>query len=119
MTHHRLPPERKGINRRCMVSGVRFHIITGEYEDGTLGEVEVRAGKPGTELRLLHTVFMFMSMGLQRGIPLQLYIDNVRGQQIGEGGVTDDQDIPLVKNILDYVVRFLEMKYGDGKGSDE
>jgi len=119
MTHRKLPQERTGIDKRCQVDGRKFVIITGEYPDGTLGEVNIRVGKTGDEFRLLTVALMCVSIGLQRGVPLSAYIENLKWQEVGEGGVTDDDDSPLVKNILSYIVDFLDRHYGEKETKDE
>lgn len=121
MMHRKLPAERVGINRRCQVGGQKFVLITGEYPDGTLGEVNIRirGGENSDELRLLTPLLMCVSLGLQRGVPLSVYTDNLAWQEVGEGGPTNDEDDPFVKNILLYIVDFLVKHYGEKKPADE
>lgn len=109
--HEKLPDECKGITHRVIVGGVKFYIETSEYPDGRLGAVAITISKPGNEMRLFDAIGTGISIGLQRGIPLSVYVDAYSYQQLGTGGVTDDSDFPTVKSILDFVVRWLEMMY--------
>lgn len=111
--HEKLPPERHGITHRAVVGGVKFYIETSEYPDGQLGAVAITIAKPGNEMRLFDAIGEGISIGLQRGIPLSVYVDVYSYQELGTGGVTDDPDFPVVKSILDFVVRWLDLKYGE------
>ena len=62
-------------------------------------------------MRLFDAICEGMSIGLQRGIPLSVYVDAYSYQASGTGGMTDDPKFPVVKSILDYVVRWLSGKY--------
>jgi len=118
MTHHRLPPERKGLTHKAIIAGVKVKIATGEYKDGTLGEVSITAGKVGDERRLLRIIGIMISTGLQCGVPLSEYIENMKHHRAGTGGATDNEDIPTASSIVDYVARWLELRYGEGESAD-
>jgi len=112
MKHEKLPDECTGLTHRAIVAGVKLYIETSEYADGRLGRVAITISKPGNELRLFDAIGEGISIGLQRGIPLAVYVDTWSYQSAGTGGTTDDAEFPVVKSILDFVVRWLEQKYG-------
>ena len=113
LTHSRLPPERKGLTHKPTIASVKTTITTGEYDDGRLGEVTIEVGKTGDESRILRIVGILLSTGLQCGVPLSEYLENMRHHRAGTGGATDDEDIPTADSIVDYVGKWLEKKYGN------
>ena len=114
IVHEKLPTECNGITHRVVCDGVKFYVETSEYSDGRLGGVAITISKPGNEMRLFDAIGQGMSIGLQRGIPLSVYVDLFSYQELGTGGITDDSDFPTVKSILDFVVRWLALKYPEG-----
>ena len=112
MKYEPLPNECTGLTHRAIVGGVKLYIETSEYADGRLGRVAITISKPGNEMRLFDAIGEGLSIGLQRGIPLAVYVDAWSYQQSGTGGATDDVEFPVVKSILDFVVRWLDKKYG-------
>ena len=112
MNFEPLPDECSGLTHRAMVGGVKFYIETSEYADGRLGSVAITISKTGNEMRLFDAIGEGISIGLQRGIPLSVYVDAYSYQVVGTGGMTDNPKFPVVKSILDYIVRWLDGKYG-------
>ena len=111
MNHKHLPPERKGRTHRAIIADTKVYIRTGEYLDGKLGEVFISIDKEGSELRLLDAAAICISAGLQRGVPLSAFTSKLRGQRVGTGGITDDEQQPLAASIVDYLAQWLERKY--------
>jgi len=67
---HRLPMRRKGI--RFLVG--EYHVSTGEFEDGTLGELFIHAPHEGSFMKdILNAFAMTISIGLQHGVPLEAF----------------------------------------------
>ena len=107
----RLPNERHGKTQKVTISGTDIYIRTGEYPDGTLGEIFITVAKQGDEMRLLDLTAISMSVGLQYGIPLEVYTRKFKDWHAGTDGVTDDDEFPMAKSIIDYVAKWLEKTY--------
>ena len=108
---HRLLPERPGRTHRVEIDGTKVYVTTGEYEDGTLGEVFIRIDKEGGRLRVYDALAIAISIGLQHGVPLREYVDKLRNLQMEPRGWTRNPEIPSAKSICDYLARFLEARY--------
>jgi hypothetical protein len=112
-TWRKLPSRRKGYNQKLKVGGQSIHLRTGEYEDGTLGEIFLDCGKYGSVVRnLLTAVAMTTSIGLQNGVPLEVYVSLFRGFWFPPfGEVIGDERIFEATSILDAVFHELELTY--------
>jgi ribonucleoside-diphosphate reductase alpha chain len=110
----RLPDERTGLTRSehlAAVGGAKVEITTGEYENGSLGEIFLRVDKEGSVLRAYEMTAIAISIGLQYGVPLKVFIDKFKHQQLEPAGMTSDPDIPIADSIIDFVAKFLEKEY--------
>jgi ribonucleoside-diphosphate reductase alpha chain len=119
-TKHRLPETRAGVTHHFTIyikdesSGVREldgYIQTGEYEDGRLGEIFVRVGKPGSTEAWLDQWALGASLALQHGVPLEVYFAKFQGQRFEPSGATKNPDIPRCTSIIDYVARYVLRRY--------
>lgn len=109
----RLPPERTGLTRKATVGGVEVIVRTGEYPDGTLGEVFIDLGKDGSTLKgVLSDFSIAVSKQLQAGVPLD---DLVRTHTMRmyepRGVVQGDPNVRMATSIVDYVFRMLAHVY--------
>ena len=78
---HRLPKKRSGFTQEARVGGHKVFLRTGEYEDGSLGEIFVDMHKEGAAFRSLMNCFAIsVSMGLQHGVPLDAYVGSSRSR---------------------------------------
>ena len=111
MTRRKLPDERRGLTHRAVIGGHKVYLTTGEFEDGTLGEIFISVDKQGGALRVYDALAIAISIGLQHGVPLEDYVDKLRGMQFEPAGVTGDAEIPMAKSIPDFVARYLELRY--------
>jgi len=118
VTERPLPNRRKGWNQRARFVGHTLYIRTGEYEDGTLGEVFLDISKQGTLLRgLLNAFAISVSIGLQHGAPLSAYYRAFRGMKfppdgLVTAGLPDDPERVLdCSSIPDLLVRELAAAY--------
>src|SRR5690606_33963129 len=72
----RLPKKRRGFTQEALVGGHKVFLRTGEYEDGSLGEIFIDMHKEGAAFRSLMNCFaMAVSVGLQYGVPLDTYVE--------------------------------------------
>lgn len=108
-----LPTRRAGYNQKIKIGGQTVHLRTGEYEDGSLGEVFLDCHKTGSSLRaLLDSLAKVISVGLQYGVPLQAYVKLFKGYEfLPSGKVMGDPRFTEAASILDYLVRELESTY--------
>lgn len=90
------------------------HLITGEYEDGSLGQIFIWSGKQGSTLRgVFDSLSTAVSIGLQHGVPLESYVEKYIGQKYEPAGFTGDEDIVEATSVCDYIFRRLALDYLD------
>ena len=108
-----LPARRRGYTQKASVGGHRIYIRTGEYPDGTLGELHVTLPREGAALRgMMDSVAAAVSLGLQHGVPLDDYVQAFALTRFGPAGAVDgDGDVRHATSLLDYVFRNLAVNY--------
>jgi ribonucleoside-diphosphate reductase alpha chain len=109
----RLPKKRAGFTQEARVGGHKIFLRTGEYLDGTLGEIFIDMHKEGAAFRSLMNCFaMAVSIGLQYGVPLETYVDQFTFTRFEPHGVVEGHDnIKLSTSIVDYLFRVLGVEY--------
>lgn len=109
----RLPDRRKGYIQKATVGGHKVYLHTGEFDDGSLGEIFIDMHKEGAAFRsLMNNFAIAVSLGLQYGVPLEEYVDAfvfTRFEPAGE--VTGNDQITRATSILDYIFRELAVSY--------
>src|SRR5580700_623071 len=109
----RLPKKRSGFTQEARVGGHKIFLRTGEYEDGTLGEIFIDMHKEGAAFRSLMNCFaMAVSVGLQYGVPLETYVEQFTFTRFEPQGLVEGH--PYVKfstSIVDYLFRVLGIEY--------
>jgi len=112
-TRYKLPPKRTGIIREASIGGHKLYLRTGEYEDGTLGEIFMDMYKEGAAFRgLLNSFAILASKALQYGVPLEELVDSFTFTRFEPAGVVDGHEsIKNSTSILDYVFRTLGYDY--------
>ena len=110
----RLPKKRRGITQEATVGGHKIYLRTGEYLDGSLGEIFVDMHKEGAAFRSLMNCFaMSVSLGLQYGVPLKSLVDQFTFTRFEpQGPVEGHENIKLATSIVDYIFRALGVEYG-------
>jgi len=107
-----LPRRRHGFTLEGRVAGHKIYLRTGEYSDGTLGEIFVDMHKEGASFRSLMNCFAIaISKGLQYGVPLEEFVDGFVFTRFDPSGVCDHPNIKFVQSVIDYVFRVLGMEY--------
>lgn len=111
-----LDQERKGTTRKFQIGfgadKIEGYATSGTYSDGVLGEVFILAEKQGSLVSGLMDAFATMfSFSLQSGVQLPRLLDKLKYTKFEPAGVTTDKDIPMASSIMDYLGRWLEMKY--------
>ncbi len=95
---------------------LKIYVHTGEYPDGRLGEVFIKADKAGSLISgLLDTASISISLGLQYGVPLDSLLDKYLGLSFETEGTTSDELMPRVRSITDSVARWLRRTYPEGR----
>src|SRR2546423_13360654 len=108
----RLPDDRVEVGRKFKVGEYEGYIHVGLYEDGTPGDIFVDIAKEGTTLAGLMNSFMIsVSLGLQYGVPLEVYVSKFAHMRFEPSGMTNDPDIRVAKSIVDYVFRWMGKKF--------
>jgi ribonucleoside-diphosphate reductase alpha chain len=108
----RLPEDRTEIGRKFKVGDYEGYIHVGLYEDGTPGDIFVDIAKEGTTLAGLMNSFMIsVSLGLQYGVPLEVYVSKFSHMRFEPSGMTNDADIRVAKSIVDYIFRWMGKKF--------
>ena len=112
---HRLPIERAAINKKFDVAGVDGYITVGVYPDGSPGEIFISISKEGSTIAGLMDCFATsVSLALQHGVPLAKLVEKFSHQRFEPSGMTIDPDIPFAKSIIDYLFRWMGMRFIPG-----
>ena len=112
-----MPARRSGFTQKAAVGGQTIFVRTGEYEDGTLGEIFVDMHKEGATFRsLMNSFAIAVSVGLQYGVPLEEFVDKFTFTRFEPSGmVTGHENIKSATSIIDYIFRMLGYEYLDRK----
>ncbi|HUG09204.1 MAG TPA: vitamin B12-dependent ribonucleotide reductase [Acidimicrobiia bacterium] len=108
-----LPARRSGFNQEARVGGHKVYLRTGEYQDGTLGEIFIDLAKEGATLKGILSCFAIaVSKGLQYGVPLEEFVDTFTFQTFEPRGMVEGHpNIKMANSIVDYVFRSLGVEY--------
>ena len=108
-----MPAKRKGFTQKAAVGGQTIYVRTGEYEDGTLGEIFIDMHKEGATFRSLMNCFAIaISVGLQYGVPLEEFVDKFAFTRFEPSGMVSNHDnIKSATSIIDYIFRLLGYEY--------
>ena len=109
----RLPQRRKGYTQKASVGGHKVYLRTGEYEDGSLGEIFIDMHKEGAAFRsLMNNFAIAISIGLQYGVPLEEFVEAFTFTRFEPAGlVQGNATIKNATSLLDYVFRELAVSY--------
>jgi ribonucleoside-diphosphate reductase alpha chain len=108
----RLPDERQSITHKFSVGGHDGYLTVGMYEDGTPGEIFIVMAKAGSTLNgVMDSFATAVSLGLQHGVPLRLFVNKFSHIRFEPHGFTKNPDIPIAKSIIDYLFRWLGIKF--------
>jgi ribonucleoside-diphosphate reductase alpha chain len=109
----RLPDRRAGYTQKARIGNHKIYLRTGEYEDGTLGEIFLDMHKEGAAFRSMTNCFAIaISLGLQHGVPLEEFVDAFLFTRFEpNGGVQGNPHIKMTTSIIDYIFRELAITY--------
>lgn len=108
----KLPDERMSITHKFSIAGHEGYITVGMYEDHTPGEVFITMSKEGSTISGLMDGFATsVSLALQYGVPLKVLTDKFAHSRFEPSGFTNNKNIPYAKSIMDYIFRWLAIKF--------
>lgn len=109
----KLPARHQGITQKSSLGGHRVFLRTGEYDNGTLGELTITMPKENAAFRGLMDCFaQAVTIGLQHGVELDKFVDAFAHTQFGPAGLVEgDPAIGQASSVLDYVFRTLSVNY--------
>tara|TARA_B100001123_G_scaffold246196_1_gene275145 strand:+ start:499 stop:4101 length:3603 start_codon:yes stop_codon:yes gene_type:complete len=110
---NKMPDRRKGYTQKAIVAGHKVYLRTGEYDDGSIGEIFLDMHKEGAAFRsLMNNFAIAISIGLQYGVPLEEFVEAYVGTKFEPSGTVQGNDsIKMASSILDYVFRELAISY--------
>lgn len=109
-----LPAKRRGYTIKAKVGGQPMFVRTGEYSDGTLGEIFLDMAKEGATMRsLMNSFAIAVSVGLQYGVPLEEYVDKFTFTRFEPAGIVEHPNIKSATSVLDFIFRLLAYEYLD------
>ncbi len=109
----RLPNKRYGYTQKAKIAGHNVYLRTGEYPDGSLGEIFIDMHKEGAGFRSLMNCFAIaISLGLQHGVPLDEFVDAFIFTKFDPSGMVQGNDhIKMSSSVIDYIFRELAINY--------
>jgi ribonucleoside-diphosphate reductase alpha chain len=108
----KLPEERTSLTHKFAVAGHEGYITVGLYEDKKPGEIFIKMSKEGSTLSgVMDTLALSLSMNLQYGVPLEVLVNKLVHTRFEPAGMTGNREIPMVKSMMDYLGRWLALKF--------
>lgn len=112
LRRRKLPAERMAIAHKYSIAGHEGYVHVGMYEDGTPGEIFIKMSKEGSTLSgVMDTLALSLSMNLQYGVPLEVLCEKLVHSRFEPMGMTSNKEIPMVKSVMDYLGRWLALKF--------
>src|SRR5579859_1452389 len=112
----RLPDERRAVTHHFSIGGHEGYLTVGLFEDGTVGEVFIKMSKEGSTVSGLMDAFATsVSLALQYGVPLKILCEKFSHMRFEPSGWSGDPDIGFAKSIMDYIFRWLDMRFLQGE----
>ncbi|HEV7331925.1 MAG TPA: vitamin B12-dependent ribonucleotide reductase [Flavisolibacter sp.] len=107
-----LPAKRRGFTQKAKINGQAMFVRTGEYGDGTLGEIFIDMAKEGATMRsMLNCFAIAVSVGLQYGVPLEEYVEKFVFTKFDPAGFVEHPNIKSATSIVDFIFRLLGYEY--------
>jgi ribonucleoside-diphosphate reductase alpha chain len=110
----KLPDERQSLTHKFSVGGHEGYLTIGLYPEGAPGEIFITMSKEGSVVSgLMDSFATSISLALQYGVPLKTLVDKFMHTRFEPSGFTGNPDIPMAKSIMDYLFRYLALKFLD------
>ncbi len=114
-TRRRLADTRRSLTHKFNVAGHEGYLTVGLYEDGQPGELFITMSKEGSTIGgLMDSLGTATSVSLQYGVPVKSLVDKFSHQRFEPAGITENQDIPFAKSLVDYIFRWMGMQFIPG-----
>jgi ribonucleoside-diphosphate reductase alpha chain len=114
----RLPDERRALTHKFSIGGHEGYITVGLYDDGRPGEIFITMSKEGSVVSGLMDGFATaISMALQYGVPLDVICAKFSHMRFEPSGFTNNREIPIAKSVLDYIFRWMHLKFPTDRGA--
>ena len=115
LVRRRLADERKAITHKFSIAGHEGYLTVGLYEDQTPGEIFVTMAKEGSVVSgLVDSIATLTSISLQYGVPLEVLCNKFVHTRFEPSGFTNNPQIPIAKSIMDYIFRWLQLRFLGG-----
>jgi ribonucleoside-diphosphate reductase alpha chain len=116
---HRLPAERASITHKFGIAGHEGYITVGLYPSGAPGEIFIRMAKEGSTISgLMDSFATAISMSLQHGVPLKVLVEKFAHTRFEPSGWTGNEQIGYAKSIMDYLFRWMQLRFLSGQQLD-
>ncbi len=115
-TRHKLPDERFSVTHKFNIAGHEGYITVGVYPNGQPGEIFITIAKEGSTVSgLMDSFALAISIALQHGVPLKLLCEKFKHTRFDPQGWSTNPDIGYASSIMDYIFRWLEMRFLTGQ----
>jgi ribonucleoside-diphosphate reductase alpha chain len=116
---HRLPAERASITHKFGIAGHEGYITVGLYPNGAPGEIFIRMAKEGSTISgLMDSFATAISLALQHGVPLKVLVEKFAHTRFEPSGWTGNEQIGYAKSIMDYLFRWMQLRFLSGQQLD-
>ena len=113
---HKLKEERMSVTHKFNIGGHEGYIIVGLYPSGEPGEIFIKMAKEGSTVSgLMDSFALAVSIALQHGVPLKLFCEKFAHTRFEPSGWSNNPDIGFAKSIMDYIFRWLQMRFLTGQ----
>jgi len=113
---HRLKEERMAVTHKFSIAGHEGYITVGLFPNGEPGEIFIKMAKEGSTVSgLMDSFALAVSVALQHGVPLKLLCDKFEHTRFEPQGWTNNPDIGYAKSIMDYIFRWLHVRFLSGQ----
>jgi ribonucleoside-diphosphate reductase alpha chain len=118
-SRHRLPGERASVTHKFAIAGHEGYITVGLYPNGYPGEIFIRMAKEGSTVSgLMDSFATAISISLQHGVPLRVLCEKFAHTRFEPSGWTGNPEIGYAKSIMDYIFRWIQMRFLSGTQLD-
>lgn len=108
----RLENERQSITHKFSIAGHEGYFTVGLYDDGSPGEFFIKMSKEGSTLSgIMDSLALSISLNLQYGVPLEVLVSKFTHTRFEPAGMTNNREIPIAKSLMDYIGRWLAIKF--------
>jgi ribonucleoside-diphosphate reductase alpha chain len=112
---HRLPEERPSLTHKFSIAGHEGYITVGLYPNGQPGEIFIKMAKEGSTVSgLMDSFATAVSLSLQHGVPLKVLCEKFAHTRFEPSGWTGNEQIGFAKSIMDYIFRWLQLRFLSG-----